>query len=368
MSLQGQEKEPHRNQTIAEIATGVAAAILYMFERFFVLVAHIFTEIRDLASKLISLFSEVTAFLIGLIKSAVQAVKNGSAQIAGAFLELIVLSLNWCKAWIVHATPNRGKGKDKGGEGKAAASPTMDMEWGQTGGFNRPFGRNPSQDNGAVDDPNILDDIGRAENIEISARKIAQRADSIIKNDVAAAVKIAERYDYYVKSESVPENINEKFGSISYPRSNLRYSGEVRIASRNTAPHRYEAMGYGALYNGSEIVYRGQMQGDLRHGFGVSSQPGERYEGVFSNDKYNGLGKLIRSNFVYTGEFRDGDFSGIGVLEYKNSVVEYTHHFGEFLHGAASGYGVRMMLDGHSHKGLFERGVEVKWRSSKITT
>lgn len=364
MSLPGQEKEPHLNRALAEIGKAVAAAFLYMIERFFVLIAHTLTVILDLVSKLVALFVEIAVFLIEIVKSAVRAAKDGSIYIARMFLELIVISLNWCKSWIIHATPNRGK--DAGGDKKTPTS-SIDGKY-EPSGPDRPFKSNPRQDDRAWNDPNIPDDIARAEDMEARAQKTGLRIEAMIKNDVARAINIAEKYDYYAKIGSVPGNGNEMVGSINFPRSNLRYSGEIRIAPGNVAPPRYEATGFGVLYNGSEIIYRGQMLGDLRHGFGVFSQPGERYEGHFLNDKYNGLGKLTRINYIYIGEFKDGYFNGIGVLEYNNNAADYTRHFGEFLHGVACGYGARMMFNGDFYKGLFEGGVEIKWRSSKIIT
>lgn len=133
----------------------------------------------------------------------------------------------------------------------------------------------------------------------------------------------------------------------------------------------------------SGSVYRGQWDGNKRHGYGAQQWPdGTRYEGEWSNNSADGRGRFtfddgdvyigfwLRNKFhgfgsyynmnklVYVGEWVQGRRQGFGV-EVGSSLQPDVEYLGSFSRGHKDGRGVCRWPDGSEYRG--------EWRSNMIT-
>jgi hypothetical protein len=109
-------------------------------------------------------------------------------------------------------------------------------------------------------------------------------------------------------------------------------------------------------------VYDGQMDGDVRSGYGVCMYAnGDKYAGDWANDKGDGTGTYThRAGDVYTGAFFRGRPHGKGVYRYANG----DSFSGSWVNGKRYGYGKHTYR--HFGKGLeesYEGGYENGVRS-----
>jgi serine/threonine protein kinase/peptidoglycan hydrolase-like protein with peptidoglycan-binding domain len=88
-------------------------------------------------------------------------------------------------------------------------------------------------------------------------------------------------------------------------------------------------------------VYRGELDGDLRNGFGIMIWPdGHRYEGEWRDDARSGVGVLYYQAYRIEMEVRDETTGGFAV-QIRNDGTRYA---GEWRQGVANGYGVQTAL------------------------
>jgi len=93
--------------------------------------------------------------------------------------------------------------------------------------------------------------------------------------------------------------------------------------------------------NDSRTVYRGEIEGQKRHGLGMLQfVDGVTYHGQWSNDLPDGYGtETYPEGFVYQGEFRQDQRHGTGVLECYDLVF-----FGAWKNGKRHGEGVEKIV------------------------
>lgn len=90
-------------------------------------------------------------------------------------------------------------------------------------------------------------------------------------------------------------------------------------------------------------IYKGQLLGGLRHGYGVLWLPdNERYSGYFKKDKFYGEGTYIYSDqSSYIGQWSKGKYHGSGEIRYKNFDIRnpddhYTWIFSKWINGSTA--------------------------------
>ena len=92
--------------------------------------------------------------------------------------------------------------------------------------------------------------------------------------------------------------------------------------------------------NKGRLVYEGDMQNGLRHGYGEEKLTNGTYKGNFAYNKWHGSGVLETVNdyvnVKYEGIFENGRKTGSGKL-YVNKILVYE---GQFLNDDRSGYGI----------------------------
>eukprot|EP00741_Cyanophora_paradoxa_P023162 tig00021571_g22372.t1 len=166
-------------------------------------------------------------------------------------------------------------------------------------------------------------------------------------------------------------------GSYMWPDGST-YEGEVLNGVRNgygvlkvaSCPSRYEGNfvqgrreGQGTLYYDPEgkAYYRGEWQGDRKHGFGVMVYPsGNTYEGQWANDLKNGHGTMVwkASRERYTGEWKDGVQTGRGEHLYaipegpETLALQLPNRYeGQFANGVREGRGTFLYASGARYEG-----------------
>jgi hypothetical protein len=124
-------------------------------------------------------------------------------------------------------------------------------------------------------------------------------------------------------------------------------------------------------------VYKGDMQGVKRHGFGKSTWPeGDFYEGEWKDDAQSGWGKNCwKEGAVYVGFFLNGLKDGLGKYVWEDGteffgewkankmdgVGRYTWndgklYLGQWVDGTMQGFGVLMWKDGRKYEGNWMQG------------
>ncbi len=105
---------------------------------------------------------------------------------------------------------------------------------------------------------------------------------------------------------------------------------------------------------GDGAVYQGEMQGELRHGRGVSQNPdGSWYDGGYKQDKRHGTG-VFRSaaGDYYAGGFADDLYQGQGTLQ----TAEGMRYSGGFQAGLFHGEGILTFPNNSFYVGAFVQG------------
>ncbi|CAD8139679.1 unnamed protein product [Paramecium pentaurelia] len=81
--------------------------------------------------------------------------------------------------------------------------------------------------------------------------------------------------------------------------------------------------------------YYGDIQNNIRHGYGLMTYQDRYYIGFWKNDKKHGLGKeVLDKGDQYEGQFEDGKPHGEGTLETSNGIYS-----GQWVQGIKQGYG-----------------------------
>eukprot|EP00798_Chlamydomonas_sp_ICE-L_P022097 gene22097-29154_t len=163
-----------------------------------------------------------------------------------------------------------------------------------------------------------------------------------------------------------------------------RYEGEVVNGKRH---------GTGTMsFQGSETVYEGEWSGGMRHGKGTIYFNAERtnfYEGEWVSDMKEGQGLMQYDNTdvyegewvadlkcgqgtmkwlsvqqQYTGQWKDNMPHGVGTHTWFQQVAEpspanhalllmFNRHYGHFIHGQRTGYGVLFYATGARYEGMW---------------
>jgi len=105
----------------------------------------------------------------------------------------------------------------------------------------------------------------------------------------------------------------------------------------------------------SGAIYKGEWQGQYRHGFGVQRwSDGVRYEGQWREGRAHGSGRFVHPNRgSYIGEWRSNRASGMGL--YRDSDGSMTYR-GEFFRDLPHGSGVERVASGAQYWGQFDSG------------
>jgi len=117
------------------------------------------------------------------------------------------------------------------------------------------------------------------------------------------------------------------------------------------------------------VLYKGQFENGLKHGYGTENSKLCIYEGFYINNLKHGIGRILFNKLeeIYEGEFFEDKITGIGTLTWKNN----DKYVGQFIDKKMHGFGTYYWTDGSQYEGEYCDNIKIgkgifKWNNGNV--